>query len=120
MIKTLGILIIIGLLGCRESSPSDITDAGLDQVDVAIEPTPCTSITLQAASTMGIQEQYVVHCRYGADGRTWSVVGQLEQAIPLLETPEYQECTRPGRVLFSAELCDLDIGAQVEYIEGRW
>lgn len=112
------VLVVMSMASCRQESPELTTDAGVDEQDVTIEPTPCTQLTLQAASTWGVSLQFIVHCRYGADGRTCTVVSELEAPMSLVDTPAYQECTRPGQVLFSAELCDLANQEQLEYIRG--
>lgn len=105
------------LSGCRETQESGI-DAAIDEQDTETPITPCTQLTLQAASTWGVSLQFIAHCRYGAAGRTFTVVSEHEAPVNLVDTPAYQECTRPGQVLFSAELCDLENQEQLEYIRG--
>jgi hypothetical protein len=105
------------LSGCRENQAL-ANDAAIDEQDTEASITPCTQLTLQAASTWGVSLQFIVHCRYGVDGRTFTVVSELEAPMSLVDTPAYQECTRPGQVLFSAELCDLENQEQLEYIRG--
>ena len=113
-----GVLIALSMASCRQESPELANDAALDEQDTEAPITPCTQLTLQAASTWGVSLQFIVHCRYGADGRTFTVVSELEAPMSLVDTPAYQECTRPGQVLFSAELCDLENQEQLEYIRG--
>lgn len=125
--KQIGIAIVVivsGLLlltgaGCRETQEPGI-DAAIDEQDTETPITPCTQLTLQVASTWGVSLQFIAHCRYGADGRTFTVVSELEAPMSLVDTPAYQECTRPGQVLFSAELCDLANQEQLEFIQGGW
>jgi len=113
-----GVLIVLSMASCRQELPELANDAAIDEQDTETPITPCTQGTLQAASTWGVSLQFIVHCRYGADGRTFTVVSELEALMSLVDTPAYQECTRPGQVLFSAELCDLENQEQLEYIRG--
>lgn len=112
-------IVLLSSTGCRELEKPPV-DAGVDLEDLHYPVTPCTQSTLQAASTWGVTRPYIAHCRYGAVGRTFSAVTELEAPMSLVDTPAYQECTRPGQVLFSAELCDLANQEQLEFIQGGW
>lgn len=112
------IIVVLSIFSsCREIDEPAM-DAAIDEQDTETPITPCTQLTLQAASTWGVSLQFIAHCRYGADGRTFTVVSELEAPVSLVDTPAYQECTRPGQVFFSAELCDLANQEQLEYIRG--
>lgn len=115
----LAVIVLLSSTGCRELEEPPI-DAAVDIEDVYYPVTPCTQSTLQAASTWGVSRRFIAHCRYGAGGRTFSAVTELEAPVSLVDTPAYQECTRPGQVLFTAELCDLENQEQLELIQGGW
>lgn len=119
LLAVLAVIVLLSSTGCRELEETPV-DADVDIEDVYHQVTPCTQSTLQAASTWGVIRPYIAHCRYGADGRTFSAVTELEAPMSLVDTPAYQECTRPGQVLFSAELCDLANQEQLEFIQGGW